>query len=155
MSFREIVSGQVDKALNSFSSNNAGNAPTMLILGGFKFSVNTAVFQEQRRMTSYRWPAQERIGQFDALQFTGPGEDRITLPGVIYPDFRGGADQLNELRSLASRGQPLRLIAASGEVLGMWVIESVEEVQSTFKVDGSPRRQDFTITIKKFGDADV
>lgn len=106
-------------------------------------------------MTSYRWPAQERIGQFDALQFTGPGEDRITLPGVIYPDFRGGSDQLNELRSLASRGQPLRLIAASGEVLGMWVIESVEEVQSTFKVDGSPRRQDFTITIKKFGDADV
>lgn len=155
MSFREIVSGQVDKALNSFSSNNAGNAPTMLILGGFKFSLNTAVFQEQRRMTSYRWPAQERIGQFDALQFTGPGEDRITLPGVIYPDFRGGSDQLNELRSLASRGQPLRLIAASGEVLGMWVIESVEEVQSTFKVDGSPRRQDFTITIKKFGDADV
>jgi phage protein U len=155
MAFREIATGQLDRSLNGFAGNNAGNSPTMLMLGGFKFSLNTAVFQEMHRSTSYRWPAQERVGQFDALQFTGPGEDRITLPGIVYPDFRGGADQVESLRKIAAQGKPLRLISASGVMLGAWVIESVEETASAFKKDGAPRRQDFTVTIRKFGDADV
>lgn len=155
MSYREIITGQADNALNGFSGNDAGNAPTLLMLGGFKFSLNTAVFQEMQRSTSYRWPAQERVGQYDALQFTGPGEDRITLPGTVYPDFRGGYDQVEALRKIALQGKPVRLISATGVMLGVWVIESVDETASSFKADGTPRRQDFTVTIRKFGNADV
>lgn len=155
MSFREVITGQVDRALSSFAGNDAGNAPTMLMLGGFKFSLNTAVFSEVRRSTAWRWPAQERVGQLDALQFTGPGEDRVVLPGVIYPDFRGGPTQLDELRSIAERGKPVRLISAGGAMLGAWVIESIEETASGFKVDGAPRKQEFQVTIRKFANADV
>lgn len=155
MSFREIITGQLDKAQSRFAGNDAGNAPTLLMLGGFKFSLNTAAFQEMQRSTSYRWPAQERVGQLDALQFTGPGDDRITLPGTVYPDFRGGQGQVQALRSIAALGKPVRLISASGEMMGAWVIESVEETASGFKVDGKPRRQDFTVSIRKFSDADV
>lgn len=155
MSYREIITGQVDKGLNSFSGNDAGNAPTLLMLGGFKFSLNTAVFLEVQRSTSYRWPAQERVGQYDALQFTGPGLDRVTLPGTVYPDFRGGYEQIDALRDIAAKGKPVRLISAAGVMLGLWVIESVEETASSFKVDGTPRRQDFTVSIRKYGDADV
>jgi phage protein U len=122
------------------------------MLGGFKFSLNTAVFQQLQHSTSYRWPAQERIGQLDALQFTGPGEDRITLPGIVYPDFRGDANQIAQLRTLASGGRPLRLIAATGDILGLWVIESMDETQSAFKPDGTARRQEFTLTMRKFSD---
>jgi phage protein U len=96
------------------------------------------------------------VGQLDALQFTGPGEDRITLPGIVYCDFRGDASQISQLRNLASGGRPLRLIASTGEILGRWVIESVEETQSMFKPDGAFRRQEFNLTIRKFSDdADV
>lgn len=152
MSFRETINGIIQHAPGAFQGNESGNAPVMLMLGGFKFSLNTAVFQEMQRNTSWRWPAQERLGQYDALQHTGPGDDRITLPGVIYPDWRGGVQQVDELRALAAQGRPLRLIAATGQILGMWVIESIGETQSFFLPDGTPRRQEFTLTIKKYGD---
>ena len=43
---REFVTASIDKLLSSFQSNDSGNAPVLLMLGGFKFSLNTAVFQE-------------------------------------------------------------------------------------------------------------
>src|SRR6185437_2050497 len=145
--------GVLDLLANQFNGNDSGNAPVLLMLGGFKFSLNTAVFQEMRRLTSWRWPAQERMGLLDALQNTGPGEDTITLPGVIYPDFKGGSGQLDDLRAIGAGKKPVRLIAAGGRILGLWVIQSVEEVGSNFKADGTPRKQEFTVTIKKYSDA--
>jgi phage protein U len=153
MPFREAITGIIDKAIAGFSGNDTGNAPVMLMLGGFKFSLNTAVFTELSRTTGYSWPGQERFGQYDALQYTGPGADRIRLPGIIYPDWRGGAVQVGQLRSLAEQGRPLRLIGPSGAILGNWIIESVEEGQSYYKPDGSFRRQEFTVSIRNFGDA--
>lgn len=147
MSFRETISGILSSA---FQGNDSGNAPVMLMLGGFKFSLNTAAFQRLERSTSYRWPAQQRVGREDALQFTGPGEDRITIPGVVYPDFRGGLFQVETLRAIANDGRPLRLISSGGAILGLWVIESIDEVQSEFKPDGSPRRQEFSLRIRKY-----
>jgi uncharacterized protein len=155
MSYREVLTGLVDNALASFTGNDSGNAPVMLMLGGFKFSLNTAVFQEMQRSTAWRWAAQERVGQYDALQFTGPADDTINLPGIVYPDFRGGDRQIESLRQIASGGKPVRLIAASGEILGLWVIDSISETASSFKPDGSPRRQEFNVSLRKFGDADV
>lgn len=78
MPFLKTLNGILSAAAGSFQGNSSGNAPVMLMLGGFKFSINTAVFTELQRSTGYRWPAQERMGQYDALQYTGPGEDRIT-----------------------------------------------------------------------------
>jgi phage protein U len=152
MSYKEIATGVTDVLINQFQGNDSGNAPVLLMLGGFKFSLNTAVFQELRRLTSWRWPAQERMGQLDALQSTGQGEDTITLPGVIYPDFKGGPGQLDDLRAIGDAKKPVRLISASGQILGLWVIQSVEETASNFKPDGDPLKQEFTITIKKFSD---
>lgn len=196
MPYRELITGVVQVELDSFSGNNSGNAPVLLMLGGFKFSLNTAVFTELNRDTSYKWPGQERIGQWDALQFTGPGEDRIRLPGIVYPMWNRGAgpssgvggnigniignaiggsiggqagravgslfdstsasqvnsNQLRDLRSLASQGRPLKLISSSGEIMGAWVIEHIEEGQSYYNPDGSFRRQEFSVTIRKYGD---
>jgi phage protein U len=152
MSFRQILTGALDVLQDAFIGNNAGNAPTILMLGGFKFSLNTAVFSEMKRSTAYRWPDIERFGQLAALQYTGPGDDTITLPGIIYPDFRGGDRQLDDLRTLASSGQPQQLIASSGGVLGQWVVTSIEEGQSFYKPDGSFRRQEFTVSLRKFSD---
>lgn len=147
MSVKESIFNILGSALEG---NSSGNAPVMLMLGGFKFSLNTIAFQKLERSTAYRWPSQQRVGNEDAMQFTGPGEDRITIPGVIYPDFRGGLFQLDILRNVASRGRPLRLVSSAGAVLGLWVVESIDEVQSHFKPNGDPLRQEFNIRIRKF-----
>ena len=38
-------------------------ADYMLALGAYRFSVDTAAYQELRRTAEYRWRAQERLGK--------------------------------------------------------------------------------------------
>lgn len=124
----------------------------MAKLGDFSFGLDTATFQEMSRSTEYRWPGQERIGAADALQFTGRGPDTITLPGVIYPHYRGGLGQIDGLRKLAGSGKPLLLVDGRGAVHGEWVIERIEETQSAFLPGAVPRKISFSISLRRYGD---
>lgn len=124
-------------------------ATIMMQLGTFQFSINTAAYQEFRRRSEYRWPSQDRFGKYPALQFTGRGEETISLQGVIYPEFRGGFDQVTSMRTMASEGQPLLLIDGHGKLLGYWVIESVEDGQSVFAAFGDARKIEFTLQLRK------
>jgi phage protein U len=103
-------------------------------------------------VTQYRWPAQERFMQGQALQFVGIGEDTITLPGVIYPEFRGGLGQLNAMRDQAGKGQPLTMLNGQGMVMGRWVIEKIEERGTVFGAAGVARKIEFTLDLRKFDD---
>lgn len=122
----------------------------MVILGRYVFGLNTAAFQELNRNTSWRWGSQDVFEALQALQFTGWGEDTITLQGVIFPEYWGGTGQLDALRELGNTGQPQTLIDGRGRVLGQWVITEVQERQSTFAQRGVARRQEFTITLKRY-----
>lgn len=124
----------------------------MLQLGEFQFSVSTAAYQTLSRSTEYKWKAQERVGAADALQYLGEGLDTITLDGVIYPGYRGGAGQISEMRRFAAAGVPLLLVSGTGQVMGQWVIERVDETQSVFVPGGAPRKQQFTLALRKYGD---
>jgi uncharacterized protein len=129
---------------------DSGNAPVLLMLGSFKFSLNTAVFQKIDRTSDYRWASIPQVGWVDAQQFTGYGDDVITLPGVIYPDFRGDGTQMGQMRALAQQGKPQRLIGANGAVAGYWVITQVSDSREFFKPDGSFRKQEFTLSLKYY-----
>lgn len=122
----------------------------MMTLGEFQFSITTAAYQELTRTREWRWPTQERFMQNQALQFVGPGGDTISLPGVIYPEYRGGLGQVEAMAALADKGMPLDMISGTGVVLGRWVIERLEEKHSTFAVQGVGRKQEFTLGLRKF-----
>lgn len=128
-------------------------ADVMMMLGTFQFGLDTAAFQELNRNTEWRWPAQDVFESLPVLQFTGHGEDTITLPGIIYPEYWGGTGQLNALRQLGDLGEPQTLIDGRGNVLGEWVITGVQERQSVFAAAGVARRQEFTVSLKRFGDS--
>ena len=123
---------------------------TMMRLGSFSFGINTAAYQDLKRTAEYKWPAQERYGQREVLQYTGPGSESITVSGVILTAYRGGTGQLNRLRQLAAQGQPQLLISGLGAIMGRWVIERVEEGQTTFAAAGHPRKQEFTVQLRRF-----
>lgn len=125
-----------------------------LMLGSFMFSLNTAAIQEMQRSTEHRWASQELFGEHEVLQYLGPGKETITLPGVVYPSYRGGTGQIEKLRQLAASGEPQNLVAATGGILGEWVIESVEEKQSTFAAFGVPRKQEFVIRLRNYDNGD-
>ena len=127
-------------------------ATTLLALGSYRFSVDTAAYQELTRTTEYRWPSQPRLGRRPARQFVGPGEDTIALRGVIYPHHQGGLGQLDDMRTEAEQGAPLQLVGGDGRVLGRWVVARIEETQPEHWSDGAPRRQDFVLELAYYGE---
>lgn len=124
----------------------------MLALGAYRFSLDTAAYQQFSRETQYNWPEQERTGLGPLLQHTGPGSDSITLQGVILPEFKGGTGQLSLMRGQADLGVPLPLISGRGNYFGLFVIASIHEGQTVFWPDGTPRRVEFTVTLKKYNE---
>ncbi len=118
--------------------------------GGFQFSVNSAAYKTLKRGAAYNWASQNRIGSSPALQYTGPGKEKITLNGIIFPHYKGGLEQLPSLRKMASKGTPYILQDAKGESWGKWCIESIEETHTEFLSGGLPRKIEFALSLSKF-----
>ena len=117
----------------------------------FRFSVDTAAWNSLQRETSWRWPQQERVGAGPALQYVGPGEETMTLDGVIFPHYRNaGSNQINSMREQAGLGQPFILTTGTGQALGQWVIESISETQTEHLPGGIPLKQEFSLQLQRF-----
>jgi hypothetical protein len=123
----------------------------------FIFSIDTAAYQSLQRRTEWRWPAQDRLWNDPARQFTGRGNDEITMEGVILPAYRGGLGQIAAMRELAdaalrdgSGARPLLLVTGYGDVLGEWVITGIEEEQPAIGPSGAPLEQRFRLTLAAY-----
>lgn len=122
----------------------------MMRLGSFKFGVYTAAYQSLDRTTEYKWGEQPLFMNYDDLQYLGPGTDTMTLQGVVFPEYKGGTGQIDQLRSLGATGQPQLLVSGFGKIMGQWVIQQVTEGQTVFAAGGVPRRQEFTVQLRRY-----
>lgn len=127
----------------------------MLSLGMFVFSLSTLAYQELQRQTNWRHASNSRIGAPPALQFVGRGDDTITLPGIILPELAGSVLSLDALRLMANTGKAWPMVEGTGRIYGLWVIESLSETKTVFFRDGTPRRIEFTLTLKRTDDARI
>lgn len=80
------------------------------------------------------------------------GDEKLTLKGTIYPGFKGGLRQLDTLRSIGARQQPLTLTTGYGEVIGTWCLKNINEEQSALLHGGIARKQGFTLEFERYGD---
>ncbi|EPJ82438.1 MULTISPECIES: phage tail protein [Pseudomonas] len=124
----------------------------MLSLGMFVFSLSTLAYQELQRQTNWRHASNSRVGAPPALQFVGRGDDTITLPGIILPELAGSVLSLDVLRLMANTGKAWPMVEGTGRIYGLWVIESLSETKTVFFRDGTPRRIEFTLTLKRTDD---
>ena len=126
-------------------------------LGELRFEISDLVFQGLERNFQYRWEAQNRLGRRPAQQFMGPGEETISLEGVIYPNhpmFSKPMASLNKIRSQSMTGQPFRFganVGGQGRNLGRWVVKSIRDKQSYFNQQSSPGKVEFTIEMVEYG----
>lgn len=127
----------------------------MMALGMFVFSLHTLAYQELQRQTDWRHPSSSRVGTNPARQFAGRGEDAITMPGIILPELAGSPISLDALRMMADTGKAWPLVEGTGRILGIWVIESVSETRTLFFPDGTARRIEFSISLKRVDDGKV
>ena len=125
----------------------------MMSLGQFVFSLSTLAYQELQRRTSWKHASTSRVGGRNARQFTGPGDDTITLTGWFAPDQGiGKLSSLTELRTMADEGDAYVLVDGTGTVYGAFVIEGLDEGQSLHQKDGTPRRVEFTLNLTRVDD---
>lgn len=128
----------------------------MMTLGFFVFSLKTASYQQLQRQTTWRHSKAARIGQRPQYQYLGPGEDTISLSGVLYPEITGGrSTTLDLLRVMAEEGKAWPLIEGTGRMYGFWAITSVSETDSNQLRDGAPQKVDFDIQLTRVDDKEM
>lgn len=121
----------------------------MMILGMFVFGLSTLAYQELQRQTEWKHPSNAVVGARDVSQFTGKGDDVITLNGWVAPELTGSMYSLDALRFMADTGKAWILIQGTGRIIGNFVITSMREGKTYFASDGEPARVDFTVTLKR------
>ncbi|MFM0244253.1 phage tail protein [Paraburkholderia sediminicola] len=127
----------------------------LMSLDQFVFGLNTASFHELQRRTSWKHPTTARVGARNARQYTGQGDDTITLTGLLTPNQFGTLQSLVTLRSMANAGDAYVLVDGAGRVYGAFIIEGINEGQTLHMQDGTPRRVEFTIELARVDDSDV
>lgn len=121
-------------------------------LGMFVFETDTAPFVSLDRQQDWRYAQADRFDARKASQYVGPGDDKITLSGVLYGGQIGDYASLTRLRNMADAGEAYPLLDGIGRVLGNWFIRSLKETQTLFFVDGIPRKADFTLELERADD---
>lgn len=124
----------------------------MMAYGMFVFSLSTVAYQGLQQQIGWRHPATNRVGQRPARQFLGHDEESITLNGVLLPELSGGELSLAALRLLGDQGKAWPLIEGTGKLYGLYVLESLNTIRTVFFNDGSARRIEFTLTLKRVDD---
>lgn len=124
----------------------------MLALGMFVFSLSSLAYQEFQRQTDWRHAVNNRVGSHPAHQFLGRANDSVTLPGVLLSELAGTALSLDMLRLMANTGKAWPMVEGSGRIYGLWVIDSLSENKTLFFCDGTPRRIEFSLSLKRIDD---
>lgn len=124
----------------------------LMSLDQFVFGLDTLAYHELQRQTQWKHPSTSRIGARNARQYTGPGDDTITLTGVLVPELVGDLQSLDDLRDMAEVGDYYVMVDGAGKVYGAFAIESMSENQKYHLEDGTPRRVEFSLVLTRVPD---
>lgn len=125
-------------------------------------------FETVSRKQAATLPAQQRLSRDNAIQFTGPGEETITIHGRAFPYHFGGVSTLQSLGDALRAGQPLMLMQFNanlsnsttvsvggyydGTRVGNYMIRELNKESVLFTSDGVPMKIDFTLDLVLYGD---
>lgn len=126
----------------------------MMALDQFVFSLQTAPYRELQRRRSWKHRRTSRVGARDASQYTGVGDDTITLTGALAPaEGFGRITAMKDLSDMGDQGEAYVLVDALGQVYGAYVIEGLDETQRYHTALGVPRNVEFTLTLSRVEDS--
>lgn len=126
----------------------------MMSLGYFVFMRQTTPYQETSREMSWNHPTNNVVGKLPRTQFTGKASESLSISGTLLPELTGGRISLTMLEIMAEKGNAYPLIdGASFLIRGWFVIENISVQSSYFFGDGTPRRIDFSMNLKRVDDS--
>jgi len=124
--------------------------PTPMALGGHAFHAHGFGFTGLNRQLDTGWAELDVAMRFDALHWTGPKGETVSIKGVLFPQEFGGLDTLESLRRAAQNGEPMQLVSARGQVFGRYVVVSIDEDRSLHDAVGQPMRNAYSLQLKRY-----
>ncbi len=122
-----------------------------MALGPFMFRSHGFGYTDVSRKLDTTWAEIETAGRFNALQWTGPRSEVVTINGVLFPLEWGGAGTLEGVRLAAKNGIPLMLVSLGGKVFGSHAIQKVDEDRTFHDRTGQPGRNAYSIEVRRIG----
>ena len=125
----------------------------ILSLGQFVFSVDTLTFNELQRSRSWSFANNDIAQGRPQYQFTGVGEETISIPFLIYQEHGfGNRQSVDDLAEMADTGAGYVLIDSSGYIYGVFAIDSIDDTRSYLTINGVPRKVDGTLKLTRVDD---
>ena len=125
----------------------------LLSLGQFVFDVDTMTFSELQRSRSWSHASNSIAQGRDKYQFTGAGEESVTIPFMIYQSHGFGDRQsIDDLSEMADSGSGFVLVDGSGYIYGVFVITAIDETRSHMTNLGVARKIDGTMKLVRVDD---
>ena len=118
-------------------------------LGLFVFETGTALFDRLGRDRDWRHERTPRFGARAASQFTGVGEDRITIAGTLIPEIAGSYSAFETIAQMADEGEAWPLADGRGNIIGTYTITSLREDKDALIDDGRARKTDFVLELDR------
>lgn len=130
------------------------SGPVPMMLGGFAFEAHGFGFDGLSRNVQTPWVDIAVAQSLNQQQWTGPTAEEVVIKGVLFPIEHGGQGSLDGIIDTANAGMPVMLVSGSsaqGTIHGMFTIQNVSEDRSFITRDGTPRRNAYSITLKRYG----
>lgn len=124
----------------------------LMAFGMFLFEIGSLAHDELQRKSDWRHARSGRVGARDATQFTGVGDETISLSGAVYGEISDGRVSIDTLRDMADTGDAMPLVDGNGTVFGTFIITAIDERHAFLMEDGRPRRIDFGIDFLRVDD---
>lgn len=125
----------------------------LLALGQFIFSVDTMTYSEIQRSRSWSFGVNSISQGRDQHQFTGAGEETITIPFMIYQSHGFGDRQsIDDLSEMADSGKGFVLLDGSGYIYGVFAIAGIDETRSHITSNGVARKIDGSMKLTRVDD---
>lgn len=122
-----------------------------MALGPFMFRAHGFGYTDVARKLDATWAEIETAGGLNALQWTGPKSEVVTINGVLFPQEFGGAGTLEGVRLAAKNGIPLMLVSLGGKVFGMHAVQKVDEDRALHDRTGTPGQTAFSLEVRRIG----
>ena len=127
------------------------SGPVTMALGPFMFRSHGFGYTDVSRKLDTTWVEIETAGRLNALQWTGPRSEVVTINGVLFPAEWGGATTLEGVRLAAKNGIPLMLVSLGGKVFGSHAIQKIDEDRAFHDRTGAPGRNAYSIEVRRIG----
>ena len=122
---------------------------------------DTPTFDVLDRDSTYTWIASQRLSRQPAMQFSGPGEENVSITGRLFPHHFGGLSTIDAMRESGSAVKILTLMrfhplidpaGMAGIIVGRYGIKRVRTSDQKIGATGVAHKIDFTVELVKYGE---